>query len=96
MALDGLFESDGAAMDTSADLFFGERGEEAFDLVDPERAGWGEVQSEPRMAQQPAMDERRLVGAGVVDHEVHVELRRHLPITVPVAMSSAAKSDVVP
>ena len=39
-----------------------------------ERAGRGEVQDEAWVGGQPALDRRGLVGGGVVEHEVHVEV----------------------
>jgi hypothetical protein len=37
----------------------------------------GEVHMEARMGQQPPLDRRGLVGGGVVDDHVHVQLGRH-------------------
>src|SRR5213083_590748 len=64
---DGRLQLPRAAMHTSAQLLLGQRREPALDEIDPRGAGWREVQVEARMARQPAMDRRRLVGARVVE-----------------------------
>ncbi len=112
----GVLQRTGAAMTAPAKLLVGEDGEPALHLVDPRRVGGREVQVEAWVAQQPAMDERRLVSAVIVQDEVHVQVGWHLrmdavqelaelgramagwssPITLPVATSKAANSEVVP
>src|SRR4030095_14906394 len=64
-----------AAMDAAADLLLRQRGEPALDQVDPRAPCRREVDMEARMPRQPAVDQRRLVCAGVVDDEMNVELR---------------------
>jgi hypothetical protein len=64
-------------VDPTADELVGEDSEPAFDLVDPGRAGRGEVQVEAGVAGQPGADGRRLVGSQVVADQVHVQLGRH-------------------
>jgi hypothetical protein len=53
---DGVLQFAGAAMDTAAQLFFGEACEPAFHQVEPRGAGGCEVQMEARMMQQPTLD----------------------------------------
>ena len=61
-------------MDAAADLLFGESGEPALDEVDPRGAGGRDYDVEARTLQQPPLDARGLVGAGVVENEVDVEV----------------------
>ena len=51
-------------MRAAAQLLGGQLGEPALDEVQPRAAGRGEVQDEPRVREQPALDRRRLVGGG--------------------------------
>src|SRR5260221_1972459 len=67
------FEFDGGAMRSASQLLVGEVREEALHLVDPRGAGRSEVKVEARMAKQPALDERGLVGAVVVENKMDVE-----------------------
>src|SRR6266700_1548240 len=104
VATDGRLQFPGAAVNATPKLFLGEGGEPAFHEVHPGAAGGREVDLEPRMPHQPAMNRRGLMRAGVVDDEVDVQLRwdrgvdRHqeLPKISPLLASSAAKSVVVP
>src|SRR5262245_29099231 len=73
VAADGLLEFARAAVDAPTQLLLGERGEPAFDEVDPRGPRRREVQMHPRMAGEPAMDGRGLVRAGIVENAVHVE-----------------------
>jgi hypothetical protein len=57
-------------------LLVSEVGEEAFDLVDPRRAFRREVHVKARTSQQPALDQRRLLGVIVVKDEVDLEFLR--------------------
>src|SRR4051794_35873988 len=57
---DVVLEGDDAAVDPAADELVGEDSEPAFDLVDPGRAGGGEVQVEAGVAGQPVADGRVL------------------------------------
>src|SRR3972149_6193956 len=66
-------EFEGAAMRPASQLAVGGGGKEALDLVDPRGTGGREVQLKAGMTKQPALDERRLVGAVVVEDEMDVE-----------------------
>ena len=61
-------------MDPAPELFFGQQGEEALDLVQPGSAGRREVDMPARMAGQPASHRRRLVGCVVVHDQMDVEV----------------------
>ncbi len=67
---DGVLQSAGAALGSATDLLVGEHGEPALDLVDPGTVGGREVELKARVAKQPAMNQRRLVGAVVVEDHV--------------------------
>lgn len=67
-----------AAIGAAPDLFFGEDREPALDLVDRGRIGGCEVEMEARAPDQPAVDQGRLVGAVVVEHEMDFDTRRYL------------------
>src|SRR3989304_2997571 len=54
--------------------FSSELCEPTLDEVEPTRIGRREVQREARVTYEPALDRRRLVGRGVIDDDVHVEL----------------------
>src|SRR6266849_9565708 len=56
-----------------ADLLLSQRGEPPLDEIDPRALRWREVDMEARMPRQPAVDQRRLVRAGVVDDEMDRE-----------------------
>src|SRR5437879_10751393 len=62
------------AVGASFDPLRGEFGEPALDEVEPGAVGRGEVKREARVAYKPALDRRCLVGRGVVEHDVHVEV----------------------
>ena len=50
------------------------------------------MECEARVALKPTLDQRRLVGRGVVEHHVHVELGRHRGIDqVEEAANSSAR-----
>src|SRR5260370_20217807 len=66
-----------APMRPALDLFGGEQGEPAFDEIEPGTTGWREVQMEPGMAGQPAVNPWGLVGAVVVENQVHVQFSGH-------------------
>src|SRR4030095_11831207 len=70
----GGFQLPRAAMGTAADLALRPGREPALDQVDPRTPRRREVDMEARMPRQPAVDQRRLVRAGVVDNEMNVEL----------------------
>ncbi len=73
---DGCLQLARAPMHAAAQLLVGERGEPALDEVDPRGTRRGEVHVVARMAHEPAVDERRLVGPVVVENHVHVERGR--------------------
>ena len=55
--LDGALTFDGGTVSAAADLSFGERGEEALNLIDPRSRCWCEVHMEVRMTSQPVTSE---------------------------------------
>ena len=61
-------------MDPAPELFLGQEREEALDLVQPGSAGRREVDMPARMAGQPTLNGRRLVGCVVVHDQMDVEL----------------------
>src|SRR5260221_2528999 len=67
-----------AAVDAASDLPLRQHGEEALDLVQPRRAGWGKVDVPARPSRQPSADQRRLMSGVVVHDEMHVEIARHV------------------
>ncbi len=73
----GLEGSD-AVVDAAAELAIGEQPEPAFDLVQPRRAGRGEVQIVPGMGGQLGADRGGLVGQQVVADQVDVQPGRNL------------------
>src|SRR5438093_4891265 len=73
VATDGRLQFPGAAVDATAKLFLGEGGEPALYEVHPGAAGRREVDMEPGMPHQPAVNRRRLMRAGVIDDEVDVQ-----------------------
>jgi len=64
-------------MDAAADLALGEQAEEALHLVDPGGRGRGEVDVPTRALGEPVADSLGLVGAGIVDDEMDVEIVRN-------------------
>ena len=67
----GLFE--GATLQSSG----GREGKPALDEVEPRGGCRGEVQVPARALHQPVVDQLGLVGGGVVENEMDVEVRRH-------------------
>jgi hypothetical protein len=59
------------AVRAGAQQLVGQFGEPALDEVQPPRAGRREMQDEAGVRRQPALDRRRLVRRGVLEHEVH-------------------------
>lgn len=57
-----------------SDLALREQPGSALCLVDPRGIGRGEMQLEPGIAQQPAMDRRSLVGSVAVEHQMDIEV----------------------
>lgn len=76
----GLLEFTRGAVGASANASLRERGKPALDLIEPERRSRGEVNVEARVASKPVLDGRRLVGAVVVHHQMHVQHLRHARI----------------
>ena len=72
VVVDGGLQIVDAGVAAPADAPCGDRGEEAFDKVQPGRAGRREMQLEARMPRKPCFDLGRLVGGVVVEHEMHV------------------------
>src|SRR5262245_34350246 len=70
---DGQLQLAGAAVNAAAQLLLRQRGEPAFDQVDPRETRRREVQVKAGVAGQPAMDRGGLVGAGVVENQMHLE-----------------------
>ena len=66
----------GAAMDAATELPFRQGGEPPLDQVDPGRAGGSKVPMVARMAHQPALNQGRLVGAIVIQNQVHIQFGR--------------------
>src|ERR1035437_4011096 len=87
---DGVFQFAGAAVNPAAQLLFGEQGEPALDQVEPGAAGGSEVQMEARMAQQPALDGRGLVGAVIIEDQVRLQFARDCGVD---GFKEAAKLD---
>ncbi len=76
VATDGRLQFPRAAVDAPPKLFLGEGGEPALHEVHPGAAGRREVDMEPGMPHQPAVNQRGLMRAGVIDDEVDVQLSR--------------------
>src|ERR1700712_376982 len=74
---DGGFQFLDAAMNTATDLLVGEHGKEAFDLVQPGTAGWGQMYGRAGPFRQPVADQRGLMRGIVVPVQMHVEIARH-------------------
>src|SRR5207244_558880 len=55
-------------------------GEPALDEIQPGTVGRCEVEREARVANEPTLNRRRLVGRGVIEHDMHVEVSRHRAI----------------
>ena len=58
----------------------GKLGEEALDLIDPGPALGREMDTKARVSQRPALDQRRLMRAVVVEDETDVQFLRDLVI----------------
>src|SRR5580700_2369344 len=74
---DGVLQFAGAAVNPAAQLPFGEQRKPALDQVEPGAAGRSEVQMEARMAQEPALDGRGLMGAVIIEDQVQLQFIRH-------------------
>jgi hypothetical protein len=77
-AADGGFQFSGGAETAAPDALFGERGEPAFDEIEPTGGGGREVHMEARAFDKPALDGRGPVGSVIVHDEMHVQIRRHV------------------
>jgi len=64
----------GRAMRAATNLFFGQGCKPAFDLIEPGRRGWREMNLKARVARKPVADGWRLVRAVVVHHEMNVQI----------------------
>src|SRR5581483_12312856 len=65
-----------AAIDAAPDLLVGDDREEAFDLIEPGRAGWREMDMPARPFGEPVADQRGLVRGVVVHDEMDIETAR--------------------
>src|SRR5277367_4422715 len=65
-------------MGPAPDLFFGQRGKPALNLVKPGSGCWSEMDMEAWMTSEPGTHGRSLVRAVVVHHQMHVQLRRNV------------------
>ena len=70
---DGVFEFFGGAVNAPPELLFCERGEPAFDQIEPRGRGRREVEMEARSLGQPVADCLRFVGAVVVEDGMNVQ-----------------------
>ena len=64
-------------MDAAANLFFGEIGEEALDLVELRGRCRGVVDLPARSLSEPVADRLRLMAGHIVDDDVDIEIVRH-------------------
>src|SRR5271169_5132652 len=71
------FEIVDAAMDAALELLVAEESEPAFYLIEPGRAGRGEVEVIARVAGEPRFHGRGLVGGVIVKHQMDVEIGRY-------------------
>src|SRR5437867_7008284 len=76
----GALQFEGTAVRTPTKLPVRELGEEALDLIDPGRAFGREMDMKARASQQPALDQRRLVRAVVVEDEMNFQLLRDVEV----------------
>ena len=72
------FQVGDAAMDAAAYLLVGDQGEEPLDLVEPGRAGRGQVDVPAGPLGEPGTDHRGLVGGVVVHDQVDIEVLGHV------------------
>ena len=61
-----------AGMASTANTLLSDFGKEPLDQIDPTGTGWGEVQVEPRTAQEPFVDVFHFVGRVVVQDDVNL------------------------
>ena len=74
---DGSFQASHAPMRPGAELLVRQLREPAFHQVEPRRVGRREMQMEAWAFGQPPLDQRRFVGAVVVQDEVDLAVGRH-------------------
>lgn len=67
-------------MNATAELLAGEFSKPFFDLVDPRRRGWREVDMVMRPPRQPFSHECGFVGRIIVYDDVNIESGRHLRV----------------
>ncbi len=79
-ALDVTDESLGAGEGTSANSLLGNEAEPAFDLVEPGRIGWGEMQVVAGTPSEPSADFGMFMSGVVVDDEMDVEAAGHIAV----------------
>jgi hypothetical protein len=77
IATNGVFEFAGRAMAAPANLLFGQSREPALHQIESGSAGGREVHVKARMADQPAMNQRRFGCRVVVQDQVHVQSGGH-------------------
>src|SRR5688572_8015093 len=70
----GRLEGARAPVGPAFDLFGGQEGEPAFDEIKPGTTGRSEVEMEAGPASQPAVNHGRLVGAIVIENQVHIQI----------------------
>src|SRR5471030_3281757 len=63
-------------MGSAPNLFFGQCGKPALDLVKPRSRCWSEMDMKTRMTSEPGAHGRGLVSPVVVHHQMHLQLRR--------------------
>ena len=65
---------------SSSDSSWCDFGEEAFNLIEPARAGRREMENEAGMARKPTLNQRLFVRCIVIKDEMHVHPYRHFSI----------------
>src|ERR1700744_3480838 len=75
---DGVFELAGRTMCAASKVLLCERGEPSFNLIEPRRRGRREMNVEARMASEPCLDRRRLMGTVIFHHQMPVQRRRNV------------------
>ena len=71
--VDSRFKLEGAPVDAARQLLFAEQGEPSLHQVEPRGTGGSEVHVKARPLGEPSSDEGSLVGAVVVNDEMHVQ-----------------------
>ena len=78
--VDGLLQLGHVAERGPLDRSLGDQTEPALHLTQPGGIGRGEVQVVPGTSGQPSLDLRMFVGRIVVNHQVDLQIGRHLPV----------------